>query len=362
MAQLGSKRLRPFWNQLYDAAEIPLAWDLRRSRYSKARNVLNVSHIRTRENGMRQRPRSPKQEIMRPLPKIKTLSARDGAKLINAAMASLAVRYRETYHFNHANPHEVYLADVGDGVSVAVFGLLAEHRFPLECTMGYLILSNGVPIGYGGSSVLFKQVNTGVNIFDEFRGSEAAFLWTQVMRVYHALVGCTRFIANPYQFGGDNSEALKSGAFWFYYRLGYRPVLADIRTLAQREDVRIRRNRKYRSNIKTLRKLASCDMHLTLPGARASELFDEQWIETSSMLATDYLGKTGGNARHESAPLAPFLAAAQPAKWSREDKRLTRELLRAKLGECEAHYARLMSRHDKFLMSLRKACKRADRL
>jgi len=360
MAQLGSKRLRPFWNQLYDAAEIPLAWELSSSRYSKARNVLKVGQVRTRESGMRQRPRSPKQEIMRPLPKMRTLSARDGARLIDVAMACLAVRYRETYHFNYANPREVYLADVGAGVSVAVFGLLPEHRFPLECTMGYLILSNGVPIGYGGSSVLFKQVNTGVNIFDEFRGTEAAFLWTQVMRVYHALVGCTRFIANPYQFGGGNTEALKSGAFWFYYRLGYRPVEADVRKLAQREDARIRRNKKYRSDIKTLRKLASCDMHLTLPGARASELFDEQWIETSSMLATEYLGKTGGNARHKSAPLAPFVAVAQPAKWSREDKRLTRELLRAKLGEREAHYARLLCKHDKFLISLRKSCRRAE--
>ena len=357
MTQLGSKRLRPFWNQLYDAAEIPLAWDLSGSRFSKARNVLKLGHVRTRESGMRRRPRSPKQEIMRPLAKMRPLSTREGARLIDVAMASLAVRYRETYHFNYANPREVYLADVGEGVSVAVFGLLAEHRFPLECTLGYLILSNGVPIGYGGSSILFKQVNTGVNIFDEFRGSEAAFLWTQVMRVYHALVGCTRFIANPYQFGAGNTEALKSGAFWFYYRLGYRPVLADIRKLAQREDARIRRNRKYRSDIKTLRKLASCDMHLTLPGARASDLFDEQWIETSSMLATDFLGKAGGNARRELNALAPIVAAVKSASWSAADKRLTRELVRAKDGEFELRYAKLLARHDKLLISLKKACK-----
>lgn len=91
-------------------------------------------------------------------------------------MASLAARHRETYHFNHANPGEVYLADVGEGIFVAVFGLAPERRYPLECTMGFLILSNGVPIGYGGSSTLFLQVNTGINIFDEYRGSEASYL------------------------------------------------------------------------------------------------------------------------------------------------------------------------------------------
>ena len=98
-------------------------------------------------------------------------------------MASLAVRHRETNHFNCANPNEVYLADAGKGVSIAVFGLREEHRYPLECTMGFLILSNGVPVGYGGTSALCRQANTGINIFDEYRGSEAPYLWIQVMRV-----------------------------------------------------------------------------------------------------------------------------------------------------------------------------------
>ena len=124
-----------------------------------------------------------------------------------------------------------------------MFGLREKDRYPLETTMGYLILSNGVPVGYGGGSALFRQVNTGVNMFDEYRGSEAAFLWTQVMRVYHALFGCTRFIINAYQFGSENSEALDSGAFWFHYHLGYRPVLPAVRALAQRESIRVRRDK-----------------------------------------------------------------------------------------------------------------------
>ena len=292
MAQLNDKRMRRVWNQLYDAAELPLAWDVSQSRYAMARNSFPARNICTRDSGMRRRPKAPKAEIGKPLQSVR-LSARDGARMIDVAMASLAARYRETWHFNFANPREVYVADVGEGVSVAVFGLLPEHRFPLECTMGYLILANGVPIGYGGSSILFRQVNTGVNIFDDFRGSEAAYLWTQVMRVYHSLTGCTRFIANPYQFGAGNTEALRSGAFWFYYRLGYRPVLPQIRKLAQQEAAKIRRDHSHRSNVKTLRKLASCDMHLTLPGAKASEHFDERWFETISMLATKSLASSG---------------------------------------------------------------------
>ena len=274
-------------------------------------------------------------------------------------MASLAARHRETYHFNYANPREVYLADVGAGVSVAVFGLLPEYRFPLECTMGYLILSNGVPIGYGGGSVLFRQVNTGINIFDEFRHSEAAFLWTQVMRVYHALTGCTRFIANAYQFGGGNSEALRSGAFWFYYRLGYRPVDANIRALAQAESRRIRRDPGYRSGIGTLRKLASCDMHLTLPGARAGEFFDERWFDTVSWLATRSLAAAGPASRRRSAMLAPIVAALPSDDWTPAEKRQTARLLRAKTGPYELAYAKLLADHNKLLISLKKVCRNA---
>ena len=390
LAQLQDKRRRRFWAELYDAAELPLVWDLKGSKYSKSRNAIAVAAIRTRESGMRKRSRNVKKSIQEPVGNIERLSARNGARLVDVAMASLAARHRETYHFNHANPDEVYLVDVGEGVSVAVFGLLPDFRFPLECTMGYLILSNGVPIGYGGSSIMFRQVNTGINIFDEYRGSEASFLWIQVMRVYHALVGCTRFIANPYQFGGDNSEGLRSGAFWFYYRLGYRPVLSDIRKLATREAARMRRNKAYRSDLKTLRRLASCDMHLTLPDARASELFEERWIETSSMLASEALNDAGGATREASAQIvaadvakdlglkslkrwsaserraftniAPIVAVTDPARWSIKAKHAARELLRAKGGDSEAHFARLLRKHDNFLISLKNACRRAESL
>ncbi|MDH3265588.1 MAG: hypothetical protein OEM25_01370 [Gammaproteobacteria bacterium] len=384
MAQLEVAKPRAMWRQLYDAADIPLVWDLADSRFSKSRNVFPARSSSARRCELRSRPANVKQEIQRPLSSVARQTKSRGTALIDVAMASLATRHRETYHFNFANPDDVYLADVGEGIGVVVFGLRPEYRFPLECTMGYLILSNGVPIGYGGASALFKQVNTGINIFDEYRGSEASFLWVQVMRVYHALTACTRFIANAYQLGDDNSEALKSGAFWFYYRLGYRPVLASVRRLAGAEMNRRQRNPNYRSSNKVLRALASCDMHLVLPGAKQSDLFDEEWLATSSMLATRIIGQAGGRTRSESANavmqrvardlgfrslqswstreraalagLAPFLAAAKPATWSTTDKRLTRKAVRAKGGDAEALYARLVGQDDQFLQSLRKAC------
>jgi hypothetical protein len=125
-------------------------------------------------------------------------------------------------------------------------------------------------------------------------------------------------------------------------------------------------------------------MHLTLPGARASDLFDEQWLETSSMLATRELAAAGGLTRADSADrlasklaqelrmrsvntwspsekrgfhrLAPIVAVTKPANWPADAKRSMRQLLRAKGGPFEAKYARLLCEHDRFLSTLRKRC------
>lgn len=388
MAQLREPRMQPVFRQLYDAADVPLIWTLSRHEFSKTSNAFSIGKPDIRNKGFRRRPAHIKKVISTPLTRITRLSIARGTEMIDVAIASLAVRHRETLHFNFANPEEVYVAQVGEGITVAVFGLLPEHRFPLECTMGYLILSNGVPIGYGGSSMVFKQANTGVNIFDEYRGTEAAFLWVQVMRVYHSLTHCTRYIANPYQFGADNNEALRSGAFWFYYQIGFRPIDPSVRQLAIREQAKRRRSPKYRCDFTTLRRLASCDVHLTLPSARQQEFFDEEWLATSSKLATEMLGTVGGKTRKTSATrvvrclmkslgirtlgnwtkteragmsaVAPFIAVLSPSNWSAAEKRALRTLLRAKGAKCELPYARLLSENDKLLQELRGACKRDD--
>ncbi|MFO1316643.1 MAG: hypothetical protein U1F58_13655 [Burkholderiales bacterium] len=54
----------------------------------------------------------------------------------------------------------------------------------------------------------------------------------RILRAFHTLYGSGRFVVNPYQFGAGNAEAIASGAFWFYYRLGFRPAHALTRALA----------------------------------------------------------------------------------------------------------------------------------
>jgi hypothetical protein len=273
-------------------------------------------------------------------------------------------------------------------VQIAVTGLLPENRYPLECTMGFLILSNGVPIGYGGASVLFRQVNTGINIFDEYRGGEAAWLWVQVMRVFHTLTDCTRYVANPYQFGSENAEALQSGAFWFYYRLGYRPVRSEVRELAKREFAKLKKDNKYRTPISILRRLACCDMHLTLPGARQNDFFDEDLIEVSAHLATRRLAASGELSRararrklaHRIATalnimswknwspgeqksftnLCPLIPEEELKTWSARERQALVHLFRAKGGERELDYAQQAANHRRYFSALKRSCCELD--
>ena len=376
------KRYSRFWAGLYDAADIPVIWKLGNARASRSRNVFTGSRVVARTNGLRRPPLSSKQEIQKPLTAIKRLSHERGREVIDVAMASLATMHRETLHFEHANPDEVYLADAGEGVSIAVMGLLPGQRLPLECTIGYLILANGVPVGYGGGSALFRQLNTGLNIFSEYRGSEAAFLWLQVLRVFHQMFACERFIINPYQFGQDNREALSSGAFWFHYRLGFRPVEKEVRQLARSEWLKIKSRKPYQTPARILRQLAGCDMHLALAGARNKNLFREEWIECCSLAATQTLAsqaspnkraakmrvankllddlwpgnrKSWAKSEYEAfRMMAPVVATIDFSDWSKQEKQSLLKLMHAKGGRFELDFAQQFCEHEKFFRALQK--------
>lgn len=123
---------------------------------------------------------------------------------------------REVYPISHANPREVYWCDLGEGVALAVIGALPGRRLCLEANYGCPLVSNGVPIGDGGVTALHRQANTGINIFEPFRGAEAGFLWVEMRRVFATLFDARGFIVNGYQIGEANPEAIASGAFWFY--------------------------------------------------------------------------------------------------------------------------------------------------
>ena len=385
LAQMGKQRAtKRFWSDMYDAADLPLRWRVGPD-FAKGRNTLVLGSPKARTRGMRKLEESVVHTIARPLRQIQCLTRRQGKRAIRTAMAALAVRHRETYHFNHANPEEVYAADVGEGVKIVVYGLLPEHRFTLETTMGYLIVANGMPIGYGGASAIFHQANTGINVFDEYRGSEAAYLWVQVLRVFHHLFGCKYFVVNPYQIGAENKEALRSGAFWFYYRLGFRPAVKAIARLASTENLKIKAKKGYRTDLRTLKRLTECDLYLSLDETSKIDFFEEDWLEACAAGATEVLGRQQSLARTAAAReaaiqlvqvlgqesyrhwssleqralllQAPLIGLLPDlSEWKKAERSQLLKLIRAKGGKHERNYIRIMSKHDRLRQSLSNYC------
>ncbi len=377
-------------NEAYTTAEVPLVWRLDHALASKSDNRVAMKSVAYRGEGLRVFHGCAAQEITKPLRGIRKLSRIRAQEVIDVARVSLASRQREVYAISQANVDEVYLAPLGKNVHVAIIGVVPAARLSLEANYGYLLLSNGVPIGYGGVSPLFRQANTGINIFDEFRGAESATLWVQALRAFRQLFQCHRFIVNPYQFGKGNSEAVGSGAFWFYYKLGFRPIDADIRALAAREKKRCKKNSGHRTDRKTLRQLAQSDLELRLPGSSQAERFEERWLETLSLGSTQLLASQScssrrlamrrvvralcrilkinsrhtwpSNERESFELLAPVIGLVQTEieNWSRREKSDLVKLMRAKGARGELDFARCLANHDRLRQSLARYCRRAE--
>jgi hypothetical protein len=308
----------------WDRAEVPLAWQLGDSRWSTTRNVLAPTALACR-TGMRRPPGDALTEIARPMPAIERLARPRARRVIEVARAALAARTREVNAITYPNVDEVYWCDLGEGAALAVIGIAREQRLTLETNTGFLLLANGIPIGYGGVTPLFRQANTGINIFDAFRGSEAAFLWTQALRTFHTLFGVGRFVINGYQFGAGNAEAIRSGAFWFYYRLGFRPGAAATRRLAAREATRMAAEKSYRSSPRTLRELATGDLFLDIPGYEPADFFDESLLPHAGVIAAQQLAREPVWSRDEAsrritAAVAHHLDVGDWSRWTAAER------------------------------------------
>jgi hypothetical protein len=319
MATPSSPALAARLDAAWSDAEVPLAWRLAESRFATTHNRLTGVPLVVR-SGLRLPSAAPEHALTAPLPAIELLSRGHARRVVAAARAALAARCREVNAMTSPNPDEVWWCDLGEGTAVAVLGIAPDRRLTLETNTGYVLFGNGVPIGYGGVTPLFRQANTGINIFDPFRSSEAAFLWTQMLRAFHTLFGSTRFVVNAYQFGAGNAEARRSGALWFYYRLGFRPAAPAARAVAAREAIRLAADRTYRSGARAMRVLLAGNLYLDLPGYDAAAYVDEALLPRIGALAAAQLARQpdrtrGAAQRRIAGAVAHALELRDLARW-----------------------------------------------
>lgn len=329
----------------------------------------------------RSRPSIRKELTLPPL-STRRVPPRKGRRLIDLARATMVTRARDLDAFAYGNRNDVRLVDCGAGLQVALIGVIPKQRFLLETLYGFVLLKNGVPVGYGTYLALFNSAEIAFTIFDTFRTAEAAWMYGRVLKIAHDVLGCDVFTVDPYQIGRDNDDAIRSGAWWFYQKLGFRPRSTECLQLMRREERRIKANRTHRSTATTLKKLASDNLYLysnkhrddvigALPlanlGLRITDYlarrfgYDRRAAETTC--AAEAAGLLGARVTHRTStgerqawkrwgPLILILPGIE--RWPAADRRALAAVVRGKGNPRESEYLLRFDRHRR----LRRAIQR----
>jgi hypothetical protein len=318
-------------------------------------------------------------ELTRPPRSVRAVSAREGQRLIDLARGSMVTRERDLDNFAYGDACDVRIVDDGDGLQWAVIGTLPARRPILRATYGMLTLRNGVPIGYVGVDALFRCADLSYNTFQTFRGGEAAFVFGRTLAAIAWLFGSQSFTMEPYQLGHRNDEGIESGAWWFYYKLGFRPRNSRIRRLARRELRRMKTRPSHRSSKRTLQRLAEDYLYFETPKARAP--FWPRFAELGAKTARHLAGLAASdretalrlcleetrrllNAPPRRAP-AEVLAAWENwspivsilpdiERWSREERVNLAKVISAKGGRRDSDYLALFDKHPQLGPALRR--------
>ncbi len=242
---------------LYESLELLLVWQIGNVPTSRSRLRLPVRKLYYHpEPLLRRADVSLARELAGPPLPLTRLSRAEARKILGIILDTSAMRYRELYGFTHPDLARVVRADAGRGVEIFFFGVPPEWRLPLRAYHAGMFFKNGVAIGYVEVLSLFERAEVGFNLYYTFREGESAWLYARLLRLFRQVLGVTCFSVDPYQIGLENDEALDSGAFWFYRKLGFRSLDAAVAQLVKREERRMLRTPGYRSSRRTLEKLA----------------------------------------------------------------------------------------------------------
>jgi hypothetical protein len=254
--------LRGVTPEVYDLLELPIRWELGDSAASRSRARLPRKKIFYHDGPfLARKDVSIEAEFEAPKIAVQRLPRAAAQRIIDVIIDASAVRYRELYGFLYPDAANVFHADLGRGMDFYFFGVARKWRLPKRDYSCGMYFKNGVPVGY--VEVLWPRqprggrMEVGFNLYYTFRQGETAWLYARLLKLYRERYRVTSFLVDPYQLGHENEEAIESGSFWFYYKLGFRPESAEVARLAEHELHRIAADATYRTRPATLRKLAA---------------------------------------------------------------------------------------------------------
>jgi hypothetical protein len=361
---------------LYDSLKLHVTW---RYGLRSSRTALRIAAPKMFVHNsplIARRDVSLKEDLLSaPIP-VERISPSQGEKIIDVARETSAVRYRELHGFTFGDPRRVIKADIGRGMIVYVMGVPPENRLPLRAYHAAMMFKNGVPVGYFEGLSICERMESGFNLYYTFRDGETAWLYARILHLMRQLLGVSVFSIDPYQVGHENEEGIESGAFWFYRKLGFRPVKRELLKLTEKEESRVAANSGYRTSAVTLRKLAAGHMLFELLPQQSAMSWDKFEVRNIGLAVQRRMaGKYGGDAeavRNHSVQIVAralrinyrswshgelaalqnlsLVLASNPAlgRWSSEQKELATRVIRAKGGPDEARHLRLIQKHAAF--------------
>jgi len=315
------------------------------------------------------------------------LSKARGVETCDLARTAMLTRMRDLYGIAYANPHDCWMLDNGEGLQFIALGLQPSRRFLIDTLYVFIIIKNHVPIGYLQSTGAFGSAEINFNIFPPHRGAQAAHIYGQCLGMIHQWLGIQSFSIDPYQLGEENDEALQSGAWWFYFKLGFRPASQHVRALVARERRRMKNSKRYRSSIETLSQLASDYLHFNVDasvpkvntlnldrvpmhgslylakhyGSKREEGIDDCVLRAQKTLGIKIADEpTNGPIREAWERWAPTIICMRGVeRWSKADRSAFAEIVRAKGARRELDYAHQLASHTKLRDALLRLAKTA---
>jgi len=366
--------------EIYGSLRLPVRWRIENLPLSRTRNRWPARSFYYHSEPLITRSQvSLERELAQPAPVLKKVSLAEGRRVIDKIQEVMLVRYRELYGTTLGDPRSVVRADVGRGVVIYLWGVPPERRLPLRAYLAGFTLKNGVPINYIEAIGLCEWIEIGFNTFYTFRGGETAWIYAQVLRCLNQHMGARCISVYPYQIGDGNEEAIESGAFWFYRKLGFRPGRADLLRLCEREEQRIATKPGYKTPARTLRQMAKAHVFYELPGTErgAWDRFSTRnlGLLVNRLMAREFGGDSvrmrRATAEQVSRALGVSISAwtsvekqafenwalvlsliADLSRWTAQEKADVVRIIRAKAEQDEMRYLRLTQRHARLRRGL----------
>jgi len=360
-------------DSVYDELDMPFYLSTSATTPTRTLEYVRPKAIEYQRHSIERQTVDLRQAAHRPI-RIEDVDRRQAVRLVDLAKSAMVARSRDLDAFAYASADDVMRADCSHGIQIVLIGMLPAKRYLLECEYGYLMLRNGVVVGYGTGTGLFGSCQIAFNLFPTFRGAQTTELYASVLATFHKLFDADTFSVDSYQIGADNDEAIDSGAWWFYARMGFRPRDSGAIRLANAE-LRKARKKGYRSSKSTLRRLANYPLYYSLARKR-QDVLPMVCTDSISLGVLDYVSKRFGSQREEgsrrcSQELAKALgidsiskwtadeqlmwqrlnpvitAVADVKKWPKADRDALADVIRAKGGIHEKDYVKLFDAHKR---------------